>query len=134
MILIKLINGWPDRVISWNHSGPVPDGHRTFNDIEDLDAWKSANPDLKPQDPPAPDPVPDVVPMWAFRRTLRKRGMLTSILDFIKTLPEPEDAIEHLEYGNYIERSHPLVVQSAVTLGISESTVDDIFRSASKEK
>ena len=107
-----------------------------FDDLEGLDAWKIANPDLRPQDPPAPDPVPDVIPMWAFRRVLRKRGMLTTIMDFIRTLPasDSEDALEHLEYGNFIDRNHPLIVNSAPQLGISESVVDDIFRTASLER
>lgn len=85
---------------------------------------------------PDPGPVPEVVPMWAFRRTLRKRGMLKSIMDFIHTLPadDAEDAIEHLEYGNFIERTHPLIVQSAALLKMPDALVDDIFRSAGSER
>ena len=136
MILLKLKNGWPDRVISWDHSGPVPEGHLAFETIEDLDAWKSANPDLRPQHPPTPDPVPDSIPMWAFRRTLRKRGMLQIVINFINALPESDanDAMEHLEYGNYIHRDHPLIISSASALGLSDAVVDEIFRSAANEK
>lgn len=81
------------------------------------------------------NPIPEQVPMWAFRRRLRKRGLLDTIFEFIKTLPkeQSEDAIEHLEYGNFIHRNHPMIVASAVALQIPESTVDDIFREAESE-
>ena len=136
MILTKIINGWPDRVVSWDHTGSVPSGHKAFEDLEKLDAWKESNADLRPKPLVLSDPVPDQIPMWAFRRALRKRKMLDGILSFIGSLPEQQklDAMEHLEYGNYIERHHPMIVASAKTLGLSESTVDDIFRDGSKEK
>lgn len=80
--------------------------------------------------------IPTMIPMWAFRRALRRRKMLDGILTFIKSLPDQQrlDAMEHLEYGNYIERYHPMIVGSAQQLGIPESTVDDIFRDGGKEK
>lgn len=136
MILLKLINGWPDRVVTWEHSGAVPSGHKAFSSLPELDAWKESNPDLRPKPPAQPDPVPDLIPMWAFRRALRKRGMLDGILSFINTLPEQQklDAMEHLEYGNYIERYHPMIVGSAQQLELPESTVDDIFRDGGREK
>lgn len=136
MILTKLVNGWPDLVVSWEHSGSAQAGYKAFESIAELDAWKQANPDLRPKVPAQPDPVPDLIPMWAFRRALRKRKMLDGILAFIGSLPEQQklDAMEHLEYGNYIERYHPMIVGSAKQLGLSDAIVDDIFRDGSKEK
>lgn len=136
MILLSIKSGWPDRVVSWDHQGAVPSDHMAFGSIADLDTWKEANQLLRPPAPEQPDPVPDIIPMWAFRRALRKRKMLEGILSFINTLPEQQklDAMEHLEYGNYIERYHPMIVGSAAALGLPESVVDDIFRDGSKEK
>ncbi len=136
MILTKLINEWPDRVVSWEHTGSVPSGHKVFESLKELDAWKEANPNLRPKPSEQPDPIPDLIPMWAFRRALRKRKMLDGILAFIGSLPEQQklDAMEHLEYGNYIERYHPMIVGSAKQLGLSDAIVDDIFRDGSKEK
>ncbi len=136
MILLKLKDGWPDKVESWDHNGPAPDGHMTCGSIADLESWKEANHSLRPPTPQPQDPVPEVIPMWAFRRALRKRKMLDGILAFIGSLPEQHklDAMEHLEYGNYIERYHPMIVGSTAQLGLSDSTVDDIFRDGSKEK
>lgn len=136
MILTKLVNGWPDRVVSWDHSGNAPNDHKAFESIEEMDAWKMDNSAAAPVPPEQPDPVPDLIPMWAFRRALRKRKMLEGILSFIGSLPEQQklDAMEHLEYGNYIERYHPMIVGSAQQLELPESTVDDIFRDGGKEK
>lgn len=136
MILTKLKNGWPDLVVSWDHSGPIPDGHFQFESIAAMDAWKNDHTELTPQPVVAPEPVPEIIPMWAFRRALRKRKMLDGILSFIGSLPEQQklDAMEHLDYGNYIERNHPMITGSAAQLGIPESVVDDIFRDGSKEK
>lgn len=129
-------SGWPEWLVSSDHSGPVPIGHSEFASIEEMDAWKEANPNLRPKPPEAKAPVPEQIPMWAFRRALRKRGMLDGILSFINALPEQQklDAREHLEYGNYIERYHPMIVGSAVALGLPDSVVDDIFRDGSKER
>jgi hypothetical protein len=63
VILIALRNQWPDRVVSWDHTGPVPDNHVEFESLAALDAWKEAHPELAPQPEPAPDPVPDEVAM-----------------------------------------------------------------------
>ena len=136
MILLSLKSGWPDRVVSWDHQGAAPSGHMTFESISDLDAWKEANQTLRPMPPEQPDPVPDIIPMWAFRRALRKRGMLEGILSFIRSLPEQQklDAMEHLEYGNYIERYHSMITGSAQKLGIDDAVVDDIFRDGGREK
>jgi len=136
MMLVKLVDGWPEKVVDWRHSGSLPAGHMAVESIAALDAWKEANASLQPQPPEQPEPVPEVIPMWAFRRALRKRKMLEGILTFISSLPEQQrlDAMEHLEYGNYIERRHPMIVGSASALGLPEATVDDIFRDGGKEK
>jgi len=136
MILLSLKTGWPDRLVSEEFSGQVPQGHVAFGSLAELDAWKRANAALAPKVPDGAEPVPEIIPMWAFRRALRKRGMLDQILGFIGSLPDQQklDAMEHLEYGNYIERRHPMIVGSAAALGLPESVVDEIFRDGGKEK
>ena len=136
MILTKLKNGWPDLIVSTGHQGDIPEGSKAFDSVESMEAWKRSNPDLTPQQETPPEPVPAIIPMWAFRRALRKRNLLTTIMTFIEGLPDASklDAKEHLEYGNYIERSHHMIVGSASALGLPESVVDEIFREGSKEK
>ena len=135
-MLVKLVDGWPEKVVDWRHSGTAPAGHMVVESIAELDAWKEVNASLQPPSLEQPEPVPEVIPMWAFRRALRKRKMLEGILAFISSLPEQQrlDAMEHLEYGNYIARHHPMIVGSASALGLPESTVDEIFRDGGKEK
>jgi len=136
MILTKLTNGWPDKVVSWEHSGSIPAGHKSFDSIAEMDAWKDENPNIAPPKAIEVELVPDLIPMWAFRRALRKRSMLSGILSFISSLPDQQklDTSDHLEYGNYIDRNHPMIVSSAKALGIADSVFDEIFREGSNEK
>lgn len=108
-------------------SGALPDGFEF--------RFESSVPADATMEPPDPGPVPETVPMWAFRRVLRKQGLLNQVIAFLNTLPteDSEDALEHLEYGNFIDRNHPLIVNSASKLGMTQSAVDDVFRAASLE-
>jgi hypothetical protein len=74
MILLAIKSGWPDRVVAWDHDGPVPDGHMAVESLAELDAWKAAHPDLAPQPAVEPDPVPAVVTRRQFRGALRRVG------------------------------------------------------------
>jgi hypothetical protein len=74
-------------------------------------------------------PIPDEIPLWAFRTSIRKSGLKESVEFLLNSLPEPQktDALEHYEYGNFIVRSHPLIIQLSSALGLTSNQVDDIF-------
>lgn len=134
MILLALKSGWPDRVVSWNHTGPVPDGHMAVESIAELDAWKAAHPELVPQPEQQPEPVPEVVTLRQFLMAADRSGLLAT-LEALKTsdsIPAQTRRDIHffLEYSNFIERGHPLIAQLAPVVGVTESQIDELFRAA----
>lgn len=92
--------------------------------------------DITPLDPARSDPVigvPQEIPLFAFRIALDELGLLDSVLAFIEKIEDPKAkraALTHLEYGNFITRSHPLLVAFSEQYGIKPAQVDDIFRVA----
>lgn len=79
-----------------------------------------------------PKQVPDEIPLWAFRAILRLNNLKNNVDAMIDALPEPNRslAIEQYEYGNYIVRTHPLVVNIGDQLGLTPDDIDDLFISA----
>lgn len=77
-------------------------------------------------------PVPDEIPLWAFRAILRINNLKENVETIIDSLPEPTRslAIEQYEYGNYIVRSHPLVVSLGEQLGLTSDDIDNLFINA----
>lgn len=136
MILLALKFGWPDRVVSWDHTGPVPDGHMAVESIAELDAWKAAHPELMPQPPAPPDPVPESVTLRQFLMQADRTRLLLALenLKVNEAVPAQTRRDLHffLEYSNVIERGHPLISQLAPIVGVTEAQVDDLFRAASK--
>lgn len=132
MILTKLVNGWPDRVVSWEHSGSVPNGHLVFESLDELDSWKQSHSDLFPSEPEVSEPVPEEVPLWAFRAVLTIQGITPQVEALINGLPEPQKTVANVQwvYGNYIIRTHPLIVALGSQLGMTEAQIDDVFRTA----
>ncbi len=134
MILLTLKSGWPDRVVAWNHTGPVPDGHMAVESIAVLDEWKAAHPELTPQPEPVLDPVPEEVTLRQFLMAADRSGLLAK-LEALKTsdgIPQQTRRDIHffLEYSNFIERGHPLIAQLAPVVGVTESQINDLFRAA----
>lgn len=134
MILLALKSGWPDRVVSWAHTGPVPDGHMAVESIAELDAWKLAHPDLVPPPAPVPDPVPEEVTLRQFLMAADRSGLLAT-LEALKTadgIPQQTRRDIHffLEYSNFIERNHPLIAQLAPVIGVTSDQIDSVFRLA----
>lgn len=73
--------------------------------------------------------VPVEVPLWAMRNILQKKEMFSDILTAINTLPEPTrtDALDYLEYGNFIERNSNTVLLIQQIKQLSNDEVDDLF-------
>lgn len=80
--------------------------------------------------------VPYEVPLWSMRNVLRKKQMFDDILTAINLLPEPikTDALDYLEYGNYIERNSNTVLLIQQIKGLNETEVDDLFIEANNLK
>ena len=136
MILLLLRNGWPDRVVSWDHTGSVPVGHMAVESIAELDAWKAAHPELMPQAPAPPEPVPESVTLRQFLMQADRIGLLAT-LEALKvneavSAQTRRDLHFFLEYSNLIDRYHPLISQLAPIVGVTEAQVDDLFRAAAQ--
>lgn len=80
--------------------------------------------------------VPYEVPLWSMRNVLRKNQMFDDILTAINLLPETTktDALDYLEYGNYIERNSNTVLLIQQIKGLNETEVDDLFIEANNLK
>lgn len=132
MILLALKSGWPDRVVSWDHAGAVPDGHMAVESIDALDAWKAAHPELAPRPEVAPDPVPDEVPMWALKEVCLVRGHGPAIEDKLNSLPDPPRTIARNRWENKdtISRGSSIISAMQALLGWSSAYVDELFRAA----
>lgn len=132
MILLTLKSGWPDRVVSWDHAGPVPADHMAVESIAELDAWKAAHPELTPHPEVAPDPVPDEVPMWALKEVCLIRGHGTAIETALNSLPDPPRTIARNRWENKdtIPRGSSIISAMQALLGWSSAYVDELFRAA----
>lgn len=79
---------------------------------------------------------PFEVPLWAFRSILTIMGYAEQVDSLISALPEPQKTIANVQwqYGNFIERSHPLIQTLGAELGLTTENIDNIFKEASKLK
>ena len=76
-----------------------------------------------------PEPVPFSITQRQARLIMLERGILDTVEDTLKTLPE-----KYIEwsYASSIERTSPLINEMAVNLGLTAEVVDEMFISASK--
>lgn len=81
-------------------------------------------------------PPPSEVPLWAFRAILNVMGLASNVEQLINSLEEPQKTIANIQwnYGNFIERNHPLIDSLGSQIGLDHSQIDYIFREASKLK
>ena len=136
MILLALKSGWPDRLVSESHDGPVPDGHIAFDSFAAMDEWKSAHPELMPQPESQAEPVPESVTLRQFLMQADRTGLLLA-LENLKVneavpLQTRRDLHFFLEYSNLIDRYHPLISQLAPIVGVTDAQVDDLFQAAAQ--
>lgn len=82
--------------------------------------------------PQPPPPVPAEVPLWSFRAALALASMKSAAETLIAALPEPQKTVatQQYEYGNFIERGHPLIEGLGAQLGLTSAQIDDLFRTA----
>jgi hypothetical protein len=79
-----------------------------------------------------PSNVPPLVPLWAFRASLALAGLKNQAEALIAALPEPQKTVatQQWEYGNFIERNHPLIESLGAQIGLTGVQIDDIFKTA----
>lgn len=73
--------------------------------------------------------VPNQIPNWSLRAQLQIIGMFDNVQTMINNLTGNEKiiAVQQWEYGNQIQRNHPLVIQIGTELGLSKQQIDQIF-------
>jgi hypothetical protein len=82
-----------------------------------------------------PKPVPETVTNSQARDALTLRGIFPhEVLAMINLIPDPVQkqlALNKWEYGNQLERAHPMLNALAPLLGLTQADIDAIFREAS---
>lgn len=78
--------------------------------------------------------VPETISLWAFRSILTLQGLITQAEALIDSLSEPAKTVATIqwEYGNYIDRNHPLIASLGSQLGLTSEQIDNIFIEADK--
>ena len=77
-------------------------------------------------------PVPQIIPNWSLRAQLQIIGLFDNVQTMIDNLTGTEKivAVQQWEYGNQVERNHPLVIQIGTELGLTSQQIDQIFTDA----
>lgn len=80
--------------------------------------------------------IPQEVPLWAFRSILTIMGIAPQVDVLINSLSEPQKTVAQVQwqYGNYIERNHPLINSLGINLGLTKDQIDNVFIEAFKLK
>jgi hypothetical protein len=80
--------------------------------------------------------VPFEVPLWTMRNVMRKANIFDLIIGVINQLDEPlkTDALDYLEYGNYIERHSNTVLLIQQITQFTDAQVDTLFIDANNLK
>ena len=76
-----------------------------------------------------PIQVPEIIPNWSLRAQLQIMGLFDSVQTMVDNLTGNQKiiAVQQWEYGNQVERYHPLVIQIATELGLTSQQIDQIF-------
>jgi len=74
-------------------------------------------------------PIPQIIPNWSLRAQLQIIGLFDDVQSMIDNLTGTEKivAVQQWEYGNQVERNHPLVIQIGTELGLTSQQIDQIF-------
>jgi hypothetical protein len=82
----------------------------------------------------APEIVPDTISARQIRLWLIQHGVsLSQVNAAIDSIPDQlqRDSVQvEWEYAPYVERSHPMLIPLAMSLGLTEEQVDQAFREA----
>lgn len=78
--------------------------------------------------------VPQTITLWSFRAMLTVLGLVNAAESLMNSLPEPEKTVANIQwnYGNFIDRDHPLINTLGTQLGLTTEQIDNIFIEAAK--
>jgi hypothetical protein len=90
-------------------------------------AWR-----LEPAPPALPPPVPAEVALWRLRAAVTLAGLLPQVEATIDALAEPPRTVARVawEFGNTVDRAHPLVALIGQACGMDDAGLDNLFRDA----
>jgi hypothetical protein len=76
-----------------------------------------------------PAPVPQVISMRQARLALLSAGLLSQVDDAVQTMKNAEGDTARIEweYSGAVRRDWPLVTSLAVSLGLTDKQIDDLF-------
>lgn len=84
---------------------------------------------------PSADVVPGELPLWKVRAILQLNGFKTTVDDFIAKIPDENTrivAFEQWNFGNYVQRNHPIVEAAAAVLELTSEQIDEMFKAAAR--
>lgn len=83
-----------------------------------------------------PGPVPQVVPAWRVKAVASLQGLTAQIDAALDALPDPAKTVAKAAWheGNVVERRSATVVALTQVLGLTEQTIDELFRQAAALK
>lgn len=93
--------------------------------------WRGDHWELVPGEVPS-DPVPEVVTMRQARLALLGAGLLTQVNTAVANMPGAEGDAARIEweYAQEVRRDSPLVAALSVALGLTDETLDNLYKVA----
>jgi hypothetical protein len=102
----------------------------TDHEVVDTQTWRDPTPEELAERARADVPVE--VALWRLRAAVALAGSSEQVEAAIHALPDPPRTVARIawEYGNTVERHHPLVTLIATACALDEPGLDDLFRDA----
>lgn len=93
--------------------------------------WRGDHWEIVPGEVPS-DPVPKVVTMRQARLALLGAGLLTQVNTAVANMPGAEGDAARIEweYAQEVRRDSPLVAALSVALGLTDETIDNLYKVA----
>lgn len=93
--------------------------------------WRGDHWELVPGEVPS-DPVPEVVTMRQARLALLGAGLLAQVNTAVANMPGTEGDAARIEweYAQEVRRDSPLVAALSVALGLTDETLDNLYKVA----
>lgn len=93
--------------------------------------WRGDHWEIVPGEVPS-DPVPEVVTMRQARLALLGAGLLTQVNTAVANMPGAEGDAARIEweYAQEVRRDSPLVAALSVALGLTDETLDNLYKVA----
>ena len=120
-----------DNVADWmgTTEAPPPD----FDPVTAGCFWRGDHWEIEDAKPPVA-PVPEVVTMRQARLALLSAGLLAQVNTAVANMPGAEGDAARIEweYAQEVRRDSPLVAALSAALGLSEETLDNLFKVAAR--